>query len=978
LALPEKLSATRDNAWSRIDALAAAEDFTALQRVLDALGLREEFEQLLAVSRFITEQSGRHAAWLQAALTDGSFLAARENSASAWDARLAAAVDGQLHKAGNSSVPHAAAQVMPEADFMAALRRFRQREMLRLIWRDFTRRADLGETLADVTHLADACIRAAVARAQSQLAPRYGQPIGAQSGTAQDFVVLGLGKLGGGELNVSSDIDLIFAYPEAGMTQGGRDCVSNQEFFIKLGQAVIRLLDAVTVDGFVFRVDMRLRPYGDSGALVCNYDALELYYQEQGRDWERYAMMKARPITGSEAAIAPLLAMFKAFVYRRYTDFGVIESLRAMKGMITAETLRQNLGANIKKGPGGIREIEFITQCLQLIYGGRNSQLQLRGTVEALHALAAEGLLPQADVDELLAAYRFARNCEHGLQGMADRQTQTLPDDPLTQRQLAVIMAQPDWTALSAHLDAHRARVSHHFGELIAPPEGEAAPSAAPLLMRQLTAQALADWGFVDAANSWSAIEALWDTPWMQFLQGDSRQRVERFLPRLCEAAAASGAPDTALLRLLPLVEAVSRRSAYLVLLEENPRALGELAFLAAKSPWIAEKLAARPDLLDELLDSKRLYHAPTRDELQSELRQQLLRIPEDDLEQQMYTLARIKDATTLRVAASELTDRLPVMKVSDNLTFLAEVIVEHALHIARAELVRRYGEPQPASNAEGSAPGFAVLAYGKFGGIEMGYDSDLDLVFVFDGGRGETAGPRVADNVRFFTRLAQRMVHILDTRQLAGRLYEVDLRLRPNGDSGLIAVSLTGFEKYQRESAWTWEHQALVRARVVAGDARLMADLTMIRGDILRQSRDAQTLAASVAEMRLKMFKALAAKTPQKRGEFDLKHSSGGIVDIEFVVQYLVLAHAQNTPALTQWSDVVRLLETLAQAGLLAEASAESLRLAYLAFRSAQHHAGLQRLPGCGSCEQFLAHRENVVRVRNQLLPGLPGIEAQ
>ena len=960
MALPEALARIRDNGWSRVEALAGTESLAALQLLLDAQGLRAEFEQLLATSRFVTEQAGRHSDWLQTVLADGSFLACREHTPASWDDRLVVAID----------------DANTEVDFMTALRRFRQREMLRLVWRDFTRRGELSDTLADVTHLADACIRASVKRAQRQLAPRYGQPIGAQSDAVQDFVVLGLGKLGGSELNVSSDIDLIFAYPEAGETRGGRDSLSNQEFFTKLGQTVIRFLDAVTVDGFVFRVDMRLRPYGDSGALVCNYDALERYYQEQGRDWERYAMMKARPITGCAAAITPLLAMFKAFVYRRYTDFRVIESLRAMKGMITAETRRQNLDQNIKKGAGGIREIEFITQCLQLIFGGRNSQLQLRGTVEALAALANENLLPVADMTELLAAYNFARNCEHALQGMADLQTQTLPEDPLTQLQLAVIMGLPDWSSLAALVDEHRARVSHYFSELVAPPANDDGARVSPLLLNQLSVKTLEDWGFAEPAVSWSAIEALCATPRIQFLEGESRQRVERFLPRLCEAAAAMGAADTALVRLLPLVAAVSRRSAYLVLLEENPGALGHLILLATKSPWIAEKLAIRPDLLDELLDSERLYHAPTRGELHGELRQQLLRIPEDDLEQQMYTLARIKDATTLRVAASELTGRLPVMQVSDNLTFLAEVIVEHALYIARAELVRRYGEPQPSSRVEEGKPGFAVLAYGKFGGIETGYDSDLDLVFVFDGGSGETAGPRVADNIKFFTRLAQRIVHILDTPQLGGRLYEVDLRLRPNGDSGLIAVSLNGFKKYQHESAWTWEHQALIRARVVAGDAALVANLAAIRADVLMQPRVPSVLAAAIVEMRIKMFKAATKKTSQKADQFDLKRAAGGIVDIEFVVQYLVLAHAQDYPALTQWSDVVRLLETLAAAGLIGQASAEALRLAYLALRSAQHNACLQGLPAYGSGEHLLAHRQYVVRVRDQIFPELPGID--
>lgn len=954
MALIQVLADTLPAAWGRVEALAGVDETRHLQAALADRDLLDEVESWLAASPFFAEQMARNAHWVAQQL-DTEWLNNRHWSAAEWLAQ------------GRISV----GQPDDESSFMSALRRFRGREMLRLLWRDFSRRADLDDTLRDISDLADCVIRLALERAERQLEPRYGHPIGRDSGTRQELVVLGMGKLGGRELNLSSDIDLIFTYPESGQTEGGRNEVSNQEYFIKVGQTVIRLLDAVTADGFVFRVDMRLRPYGDSGALVSNYDSLEIYYQEQGREWERYALMKARPITGSEAAIAPLKDMIRAFVYRRYTDFGVIESLRDMKAMIVAEVRRLGLADNIKKGPGGIREIEFIAQCIQLIHGGRIPELRQRGLVAALNALCDHNLLSAEAVAELVSAYRWLRNLEHALQGMEDKQTQTLPADPLARARLAVIMGVPDWQALMEVLDSERARVCAHFADLIAPAEPELAEQTALLSFAELSAGSLAQLEFKQPEDSWQALADFLDSARIRVLQGDSRQRVERFLPRLCEAVAEVDAPDLALQRLLPFVAAVSRRSAYLVLLEENPPALSRLVELARQSPWIAQKLAARPDLLDELLDADRLTTAPDRDDMQSLVRQQLLRVPEDDLEAQMIALGRIKDSVVLRVAASELTGRLPIMKVSDYLTFLAEVILQQAIHVARAELVQRHGEPQ------GDRLGFAVLGYGKLGGIELSYGSDLDLVFVYEGGEGETAGPRVIDNIRFYTRLAQRVVHVLSTMMAGGRLYEVDLRLRPHGNSGLVAVSLSGLRKYQFESAWIWEHQALVRTRPIAGDRELLDALTGLRAEVLAQARDQSQLAAEVVNMRRRMLSDGLERIDAAAGFFDLKRDPGGIVDIEFVVQYLVLAHAHAHPELTQWSDVVRILESLQSAQVLPVDEADALKAAYLAYRSAVHVSALSGEQAVGAEDDYREHLQQVSAIRDRWLPGVVDAES-
>ncbi|MCP5187166.1 MAG: bifunctional [glutamate--ammonia ligase]-adenylyl-L-tyrosine phosphorylase/[glutamate--ammonia-ligase] adenylyltransferase [Pseudomonadales bacterium] len=948
VALAEAASVAWDNILERAqpplaDRLAAAADGEA----------RLQLPRVLACSPFVAELARRQPALLLDLLEGGTLWRTLPEHSFRDDLQQQMAVAG--------------------AELGVVLRRYRQRHMLRIVWRDFCRLADTRETVRDTSLLAEACIAQALASSQAELERRFGVPRGRISGERQELIVLAMGKLGARELNVSSDIDLIFAFPEAGETDGEHKSLSNEEFFTRVGRAVIKALDEVTVEGFVFRVDMRLRPYGESGALVHNFTALEEYYQDQGRDWERYALIKARAVTGTQHSIAELMAALRPFVFRRYVDFGVIESLRGMKQMITSEVRRRGLEDNVKLGHGGIREVEFIAQCFQLIRGGRDLGLQQRELLAVLQECGELGCLPVEAVAELTAAYLFLRDSEHAIQGYQDRQTQELPVEPCARLAMATVMGCADWESYLEVLQAHRRRVSAHFTNLIADPgQGEEAEGEddLPLWGDGLSAATLGTLGYRDVGASLEALQALQDNPRVVTLQVAGRERLEQFMPQLLRACAEVENPDLALQRILPLVMAVVRRSAYLVLLLENPQALDELVVLCAASPWIAEQLARHPVLLDELLNRASLYTAPDKSELQRELRQEVSRLALDDLEAQMDALRYFKASHVLRVAASELSGRLPLMQVSDKLTWIAEVILEQVLAVAWADLVKKYGEPQ----RDSTGYGFAVFGYGKLGGIELGYSSDLDLVFVSDGAeQGVTSGPRSIDNSVFYTRLGQRMIHILDTRMTMGQLYEVDMRLRPSGNSGMLVPSVRGFAAYQRESAWTWEHQALVRARFVAGDASVAEQVEAVRSSILCRSRDSAELAREVQQMRNRMREHLLPPGKAKEGEFHLKQGAGGIVDIEFMVQYAVLAWSHRVPGLARWSDNVRILETLGREGLFEQSECDALTEAYIAYRSAAHQLSLQQQPGVVPAERFAALRAAVSAKWQQLFAPYP-----
>ena len=877
------------------------------------------------------------------------------------------------------------AEVTDEPSLQRGLRRFRREVQFRVIWRDMVAGAGLKETIEATSTFADTCIQGALDWLHDRACEEMGTPWGTDPVTReerpQSMVVLGMGKLGGRELNVSSDIDLIFAFPGKGETRGGRRTIDNQQFFIRLGQRLIQALDQITADGWVFRVDMRLRPYGQSGALALSYAALEAYYQDQGRDWERYAMVKARVVAGDERLGQALMESLRPFVYRKYIDFSAFESLRSMKAMISREVRRKGLENNIKLGSGGIREIEFVVQAFQLIRGGRDRELQQRELLTILTELEQLELLPPRVVQELREAYVFLRNLEHALQGMEDKQTQVLPDHTLAQARVAFSLGFTDWAECVTQLEAHRRRVARHFSDIIAVEENESEETTLEDGWFELWLGEMDDdevvngWlgshGFESPAQSAAQLRDLRESRTVQTLQTQGRRRLNQFMPVLLEALSQVERPSETLSRVLQLVEAILRRSAYIVLLLENPGARAQLVWLCSESPWIASQLAETPLLLDELLNAESLYHPPTRTELEDDLRQQMLRIPYEDLEEQMESLRHFKKAHILRVAASELRGTLPLMKVSDYLTWIAEVVLDHVVDVAFANLVSRHGYPR---RQEGSAcdTDFAIIGYGKLGGIELGYTSDLDLVFIHDGDpEHSTDGEKPIDNAVFYTRLGQRIVHILSTQTPSGQLYDVDMRLRPSGNSGLLVSTVTAFGKYQRNDAWTWEHQALARARGVAGCPATLARFEELRRDILCSHRDPVALRAEVVEMREKMRTSLG--TPEnRRGEvFHIKHDTGGIVDIEFLVQYLMLAHSEAHPELTQWSDNIRQMEELGRAGLLPQEDIERLREAFITLRSTIHRRALQNLNSQVEGGAFVNERKYIQDMWKRVMVG-------
>jgi glutamate-ammonia-ligase adenylyltransferase len=883
------------------------------------------------------------------------------------------------HLALRERVRAQAAQATDADGLGASLRRIRRRDMVRIAWRDLTGRAGLGESLRDLTQLAECCLQEALARLHQWEVERFGEPRNADGG-AQQLVVLGMGKLGGGELNFSSDIDLILGFPENGETDGRRP-VSNEEFFRRLGQKLAGLLDQVTDLGFVFRVDLRLRPFGDSGPLVATFSALEQYYQTHGRDWERYAMIKARPVAGDLLAGERLLESLRPFVYRRYLDYGALAALREMKRMIVREVERKGLRRNVKLGPGGIREIEFIAQAFQLIYGGRRPVLRERSTLGVLDALGAGGYLPKYVVAALKEAYCFLRLTENRLQAHADQQLHDLPHEELPKLRLAYAMGFDTWPAFVDALMRHVRRVEGQFEQVFAAPQGDdqgdgAAGDFAAVWDGGLSDEAarsfLTEQGFEQPDEVERLLAGLQSSLACRSLSTRGRDRLDQLMPLLLGAVAGAPHPTQTLDRLLRLVERVARRSVYLSMLVENPLVLSQLVKLCAASPWIAEHLARHPLLMDELMHPSSLYQPLRPDALLAELDLYLSRISPADQEQRLDAFRHFQQINVLRVAAADINGGLRLMLVSDCLTWIAEAVLRRVLEYSWTDLVARHGVPRYIWEGEIREAGFAIVAYGKLGGIELGYGSDLDLVFLHDSCADgqETDGARCIDNGTFFARLAQRIIHHLSTRTAAGVLYEVDTRLRPSGRAGLLVTSLEAFTRYQREEAWTWEHQALVRARPVAGTEAIAEALCELRRTTLSQPRDRQKLRTEVREMRERMRQELGSK---KGGGLDLKHDRGGIADIEFMVQYAVLAGACDYPALLEWTDNIRQLDALEAASLLSAEDASCLRDAYRALRRLGHRLTLEgrdsSLTELELGQENQRHREAVARLWRQMM---------
>ncbi|WP_334325585.1 bifunctional [glutamate--ammonia ligase]-adenylyl-L-tyrosine phosphorylase/[glutamate--ammonia-ligase] adenylyltransferase, partial [Gilliamella apicola] len=857
--------------------------------------------------------------------------------------------------------------VLDETALMKALRLFRRYILVRLEWSQLTYTSSDELILSQLSELAEVIIVTARDWLYELSCKEWGTPCSHQ-GEPQPLLILGMGKLGGGELNFSSDIDLIFTYPEHGQTQGGRRELDNAVFFTRLGQRLIRALDNITEDGFVYRVDMRLRPLGEGGPLVLSFSSMEDYYQEQGRDWERYAMVKAKVLGDQQDPYSKeLYQMLKPFVYRRYIDFSVLQSLRNMKSMIEREVRRRGLKNNIKLGAGGIREIEFIVQVFQLIRGGRVIGLQTRSLLTALQVIEQESLLDTNEVAQLRNNYLFLRRCENLLQAINDEQTQTLPEEELDQIRLATNMGFTNWSEFIEQLAVRMKQNRLIFNALIGNDDSESVPNTkqyndlfddlwVPDLQLSDIKSVLPNYSDSDAEQLYQMLIQFRNDIGKRTIGVRGREILDQLMPRLLDAICNEQQAIMVFSRILPLLVNIVSRTTYLELLLEYPSALKQLIRLCSASPMISDQLAHYPILLDELIDINSLYQTVAPNEYKSQLYQYLLRIQVDDEEQQLEALRQFKQMQLLHIAAADVEHVLTTMKVSDHLTYVAEALLDFVVQMAWNQMIERYGKP---AHLAGNHKGLVVVAYGKLGGWELGYGSDLDLVFLHDCPvNSVTNGEKQIDSRQFYLRLVQRIIHLFNVRTSFGILYEVDVRLRPQGDAGLLACSLDSFADYQMNEAWTWEHQALVRARAVYGENDLIKRFNQIRHDVLCKPRDENQLKTEVREMREKMRNHLGTTQAEL---FNLKIDEGGIGDIEFLSQYLVLNYAHSHPKMTTWSDNVRILELATHYQIMDSDEAEQLTQAYIDMRNQIHQLALQLLPSTVNSSQFYREKQIV-----------------
>ena len=833
-----------------------------------------------------------------------------------------------------------------------ALRRLRQRVMASLVVRDVALAAPLAEVVETMTTLADVTTNHALDFWHRQLVAQFGEPLDPNGGE-QRLLIIGMGKLGGRELNVSSDVDYIFVYPEDGETAGtplGGRRIEAFDFFTRLGKRVIAALGEMTADGQVFRVDMRLRPNGDSGPLVCSLGSLENYFYTQGREWERYAWIKARLMNEGNNLqtewAETLHTIASPFVFRKYLDFGAINAMRDLHTQIRREVMRKDMAEHIKLGPGGIREIEFIAQVFQLIRGGNDRNLRIRPTLNVLAALVERRLLPEDSAQELESAYAFLRRLEHRLQYVEDAQTHSLPEDAGARSRIAASLGFADWASFFAILDTHRTRVSQHF-EAVFSEQAEGVHALTGLWLEELphddAEETVANLGFRDPKPMLERLAAFRLGGKYQLLAAQNRERLDTLGPRLIEAAAATKTPDATWQRGLDFFETISRRGAYLALLQQYPQTLHKVAEIIGSSSWAARYLTRHPILLDEVLDP-RLYETATDwSGFSAELERRLAE-EDGDPEREMDVMREAHHAQVFRLLAQDIAGLQTVEKLADHLTALADIIVEKSLQVCWSRLKARHPEPE-------RPPRFAVIAYGKLGGKELGYGSDLDLVFLHD-----DPTPHIGE---LYARLAQRLSTWMSTQTAAGNLFETDFRLRPNGDAGMLVNSLESFRDYLLTRAWVWEHQALTRARFCGGDPELGQRFEALRVEILRQPRDLAKLREEVLAMRQRMLDAHATRSDEV---FDLKHDPGGLVDVEFIVQYLVLGHAHAHERLCGNLGNIALLGIAAELGLIAADLADPVRLAYREYRRLQHDLRLNGITGARQPRE--AHEKRIAAV--------------
>lgn len=824
------------------------------------------------------------------------------------------------------------ANPIPDAEFRSELRRFRRRESIRLIWRDVNQIDQVETTLVGASVLADVCLELALRHAEQTLAERHGL-VRTPGGDPQRLVVLALGKLGGNELNFSSDVDLVLAFEEHGVSDGARP-LDAEVWYSRVSQHLISLLADRTADGYVYRVDLRLRPFGNVGRVALSFGAMEQYYQREGRDWERYAWIKARPVAGDKAAGTRLLETLRPFVFRRYFDYTAFAGLREMKGLIDAEVARKDLADHLKLGPGGIREIEFIVQLGQLIRGGREPALRVRGLLPALAASEQLGLISLVRAKGLREAYRFLRRLENRVQMFADQQTHDLPADELQRDRMALALGYARWHQLVEELDRHRALVSAEFDAIMAPARRQRSSKKTAswtalwqrCLNGEIDVQAFEDAGFTPIAPVVSALEGLLGSQILRSASVRSRERLDRVVPALFAAAAESAAPSACVVRLIALVHAIARRSAYLALLDEQPVALKRLTYVFSSSALLAERVVAHPLLLDELFDDRSEGPPPDRETVESEMARQLESLPDPDVEREIELIQEQRLASVFRIGLAFLGRRIDAVQTARALAAVAEAVLASVLRIAERDLIAVHGRMD---GRIGDSSGLCVVGYGSLGGNELGFGSDLDLVFIYDGplAARDSDGAKPLDGTRYYARLAQRFVHLLTTLTRSGRLYEIDVRLRPDGGKGLLVTSLDAYIAYQMDRAWTWERQALVRARAVVGDVALGRRFTEARGAALNIAVDMQMLRAQIVDMRTRWRNE---RDRSNAGQLDLKQGKGALVDIEFLLQALVLCHAAECPRLLGVTNSVELIHVAQAASILDAVQADALLRAH------------------------------------------------
>ncbi len=798
------------------------------------------------------------------------------------------------------------------------LRLFRHQKLVEIIYLDICQNETVEDTLLHLTQLADCLVQQTQHKAEQLLSAKHGQPVH-EDGEPMQLNIIGMGKLGGGELNFSSDIDLICSYSEDGQLKGFGQ-LSYSQFFTNVVKLIKQLLNEMTVDGFVYRVDLRLRPWGDSGPIALSHHAFEHYYQLHGREWEQYAMVKARVITGSQSDKKYLNSIIKPFVYRRYHDYRVFEGLAKMKHKIDQKAQRSNQKHNIKTGQGGIREIEFFVQAFQILKGGRNHHLQTPSLYQALNILSDQEITDQPTLDIMREAYDFLRLLENRIQMLNDQQTHDIPDKQNYLDRISLLAGFDNWDALKSLLDNHQQAVREIFAALFIQDESRPSSHAAKTHLDEMDQDdhltAISELGFLDSQDIHQKLMSFYRSKALMYMSDKAKKRFRSFFPELLKLVAEHRQQSELLDKMLNLLSSIAGRSVYFELLFQNIPLLAKLVHLFDSSNWIASEVSRHPILLESLLYPEHLDRRFDEDMLKQALSVQLSNVAGDE-EMELDVLRQFKREQTIIIATAEIAQQINTDEVSHHLSKLAEILLQAIYELSLAALEKQYGLPQCLVNDQPVTPALGIIAYGKLGGFELHYQSDLDIIFLHNssGQKQFTRGPKEIDNATFFSRLAQKIISRISLLTAAGKLYEIDTRLRPDGASGMLVSSVSAYHQYQLEKAWVWEHQAIIRARFVAGDRSIVQHFTATRLSVLTRQQDAAELALAITDMRDKMYQA---KKPPEGEYINIKHSHGCMVDIEFMVQYLVLLYANKFASLCESTDNIGLINELHRLGLV------------------------------------------------------------